>query len=349
LLVSVIARSAECAGCEVTIDYLGQLGSNADTVLLSSESMIVARKDGGFILAPTARDGEAAAFDSLNAVARSYGRLGGGPGENGRIMNVLPWRGDTILFAGFDRLTFLTGDDGHGRTARLERPSPSHRTVALPGVSTIVRNYTYPPDHQFIVFSEDGTILSQLGNAWRASTGGDVYDALAELGPAGDSAQFWSAPQRYRMHADLWSAVDGTHLRRFRDSVPWFAPYDSAQLYQFILDGNDSENPPPPFLRGIRETSGGVLWLLYSVPAKDWARSEDTLPPLQRRLRREAYDAVLELRNPVSGASLLSVWSSVPFARLVNDSLLADRRQTEEGFWVYDVYKVALHRHGAGL
>lgn len=341
---AVIVRGDGCDGCELVIDYLGRLGSSSDTLLMTAETMIAVRADGAFIAAPLSGDGEAVIFDSLGAVGRPFGRFGDGPGENGRILHVLPWLGDTVLFAGFDRLTFLSGDRGEGRTSRLARPSPSHRTVALPDEAAVVRNYSYPPDRQFVVFNEDGSWRVDMGKGWETGSRRDVNAALGELGPATESHLFWSAPQRYRVKMDLWNAVDGSLMRSFQDTVSWFVPYDSASLYRFMLEGNDVENPPPPFLRGIRETADSVLLLLYNVPARDWTRSRDTLPVTQRGLRRVAYDAVLDLRDPTSGRSLLTVWSSTPFARLVNDTLLADRQQTEDGFWIYEIYRVRFRR-----
>jgi len=143
---------------------------------------------------------------------------------------------------------------------------------------------------------------------------------------------------------DLWDATNGTHVRRFEGDASWYEPYDSAGLYQFMLDGNDVENPPPPFLRGIRETSDSILVLLFNVPARDWERSHDTLPVNQRGFRSVAYDGVLDLRDPTSGQSLLTLWSSLPFARLINDTLIANRVQTEDGLWVYDIYKMQFTR-----
>ena len=344
LETAVIKRGPACQTCALDIGYLGRLGTSADSMLMTAETVIAVRPDGAFIAAPLSVDGEAAIFDSLGAVARAYGRAGEGPGENGRILHVLPWRGDTMLFAGFDRLTFLSGPRGEGRTSRLERPSPSHRTVALPEADAIVRNYSYPADPPFVVFGADGRIRFRLGEQAQPGSRRDTYRVLAELGPARDPHRFWSAPQRYGIAFDLWDARVGTRVQRFEETAAWYTPYDSTALYQFIFDGNDVENPPPPFLRGIRETRDGVLMLLYNVPARDWTRTTDTLPPNQRGMRPEAYDGVLDLRDPTSGESLLTVWTDLPFARLVNDTLLADRRQTEEGFWVYDIYRVRFRR-----
>ena len=344
LVTEVVARSSHCAACTLDVSFLGTLGSSSDSVLLTSETAISVSRDGAFLAAPTSRDGEGAIYDSLGGAARTYGRFGDGPGENGRILGVLPWRGDTTLFVGFDRLTFLTGPEGHGRTARLERPSPSHRTVALPEVNAVVRNYSYPPERQFLVFDADGGALTQLGSQAQAGVRGDIYEALGELGNAAAPHHFWSSPQRYQIRIDLWDARSGAHVKRLQDTAPWYTPYDSAALYQFMLDGNDSENPPPPFLRGLRESRDAVLWLLYNGPARDWAPIRDTLPPLQRGVRRAAYDGIIDLRDPISGQSILTVWTNLPFARLINDTLLADRRQTEDGFWVYDIYKAVLRR-----
>src|SRR5690606_16975859 len=162
---------------------------------------------------------------------------------------------DTTLFVGFDRLSFLAGEHGTGRSSRLERPSPSHRTVALPHDSAVVRNYTYAPERQFAVFSEDGGLRTDMGRGWETGAGRDVYTMLAELGPASGPHQFWSAPQRYRLEAQLWDARSGAPIRGFVDSADWYVPYDSAALHQFLREGNDVENPPLPFLRGIRETA----------------------------------------------------------------------------------------------
>ena len=331
--------------CTLDITKVGTLGGPGDSVLLTTETMITVRSDGRFIVAPTSRSGEAALYDSLNGVGRSYGRRGEGPGENGRILNVLPWPGDSVLVVGFGRFTILGGDRGAGRTIRLERTSASDRTVALPADGVIVRNYTYPPDREFVVFNVDGSIRTEMGYTWNSGFRGDIYQALGELGPAQRPHSFWSAPLRYRHVAELWDARTGASLRTLALNTPWYTPYDSASFYRFMLSGGDEASAPPPFVVGVREAVDSVLWLVYDTPARNWSGRSDTMPPDRRRPRREAYDAVIELVDPVSGDELLSTWVNLPLARLVNDSLLADQRQTSDGFWVYDIYKAKLRRH----
>ncbi len=340
----VVARGPGCDACALEFTRLGRLGGPSDTVLLSNETMIVARDDGSYIAAPTSRNGEAAIFDSLGASARPYGASGDGPGENGRILNVVPWLGDSTVFAGFSRLTVLSGDLGQGRTIRLERASPSHRTVSLPTYGIVVRNYSYPPDRQFVAFSSDGAVLAEMGADPQPGMRRDVYVAIGEVGPSQRPGAFWSAPQRYRIQMDQWDAGDGSHLRHFEDTASWYSPYDSAGLTNFIFAGNDAVSPPPPFLRGIRESADSILWLLYSTPARDWSPTRDSVPALQRRLRREAYDGMIDLRDPSSGRVLLTTWVNLPFVQMVNDSLLVDRQEDEDGFWAFDVYKVRLRR-----
>ena len=248
------------------------------------------------------------------------------------------------MFAGFSRLTILGGARGQGRTIRLERTSASPRTVVLSLDKIVVRNYSYPPDRQFVAFNNDGSIRAEMGSTWKPGYQGDIQEAIGELGPAQRRHAFWSAPQRYRIQMDLWDARDGSHLRTLRDTVPWFMPYDSASLVQFVLGGNDVTHPPPPFLRGIRESSDSVLWLLYNIPARNWSPTHDTIPPMQRHWRREAYDGVIDLRDAGTGRELMTTWTNLPLVGFVNDSLLVDRRRTEDGFWVYVVYKVRLRR-----
>lgn len=315
-------------------------------MLLVNETVVSVRADGKYVLAPTSRMGEAAIFDSLGAVGRPFGRLGGGPGENGRLLNVLPWRGDSVLLVGFDRLMVLGGERGGGRTIRIERTSASHRTVILPADGMIVRNYPYPPDRQFVAFDTDGNIRSEAGRAWSSRGVGNFDDAIAELGPPQRPHTFWSAANRYRIHIDLWDVRDGAHLQTIEYAAPWYPTYDSAAFYRFIAEGGDEVHPPPPFLRGIRESADTILWLLYDVPARNWTPRHDTLPPAAAgvRLHREAYDGVIDLRDPRSGAELLTVWINLPFIAFVNDTLLVDRVQDEDGFFVEDIYKVSFRR-----
>lgn len=340
----VIARGPGCDSCTLEFEYLGRLGGPADTILLSRATMVLARSDGAFIAAPGSQDDDAAFFDSLGATARPYGVRGDGPGENGRILNVLPWLGDSVVFAGFDRLTVLGGERGMGRTIRVLQVSASPSSVALPADGIVVRNFVYPPHREFVAFDNDGSIRAEMGAPRPPGYVGDVYESLGELGRSAQPHTFWSAPLRYRIQMDLWDARDGSLLKQFRDTVSWYTPHDSADMMQFLMAGNDMANPPPPALRGLRESSDSVLWLLYNVAARDWAFMDDGSPPLRRHPRREAYDGVIDLRDPTTGESLLTTWINLPLAQIVNDSLLADRRETEDGFWVVDIYKVRFRR-----
>lgn len=344
LLSEVIARGPGCASCSLEFEYLGQLGGPDDTILLSRATMIVAREDGAFIAAPGSQDDDAAVFDSLGATPRPFGRRGDGPGENGRILNVLPWLGDSVVLAGFSRLTILGGERGEGRTIRVMEVSASPSSVALPAEGIIVRNFVHPPYREFVAFNNEGSIRAEIGPPRPPGAAGDVYESSGQLGYAQRPHAFWSAPLRYRIQMDLWDARDGSHLKQFQDTVSWFTPHDSADMIQFLLAGNDMANPPPPAILGLRESSDSVLWLLYNVAARDWAFTDDGSPPLRRHPRREAYDGVLDLRDPATGQVLVTTWINLPFAQIVNDTLLADRWETEEGFWVLDIYKVRLQR-----
>jgi hypothetical protein len=343
LISEVIARGPGCEHCTLEFTKLGQLGGPHDTVLLTIETRIAVRDDGKFIAGPTSEGGVAAIFDSIGAIARPYGTAGEGPGENGRILNVLPWPGDSVLLVGWHRLNLVGGDRGQGRTIPLDRVSASSRTVALPRDGIVVRNYNSPPNRAFLAFNMDGSLRSGMGPAWVPGEMEDNYETIGELGPAQQPHAFWSAPQRYRIEMDLWDARDGSRLRQLRDTVPWYTPYDSAALTTFILAGLDAKNPPPPFSRGIRETADSVLWQLYAVPAQDWAPT-DSIPARYWGFRRQAYDGVLDLRDPISGQGVMTIRTNLSFMQFVNDSLLAYQRDTDDGFWVYDIYKVVFRR-----
>jgi hypothetical protein len=307
--------------------------------LLDGTSRLALLDDGRFVAAPTTSPGEAAVFDSIGAPARSFGRKGSGPGELGLINSLSSWPGDSVVLFESFRWDFLGGARGSGRNVVLGKSIVGFESAVLPVDRLIVFTNHYRTTAQFLVLDPSGTIVRGMGIPQDSGTS---YSRAAALGAARRQHAFWSGASHYRHFLELWS-TDGTRLAAFDQSPAWFKSYEDEELQDSYAKG-DLVTKPLPFLREVREATLGTVWMLFGVATKNWT-PQTTPEPRPRRPTHDhyhprAWDAVFDLIDAKTGRVRLAERTDRPFGGFINDTLVFDRNELQDGTWHFVVYKV---------
>ncbi|MGD9523245.1 MAG: hypothetical protein AB7N73_06405 [Gemmatimonadales bacterium] len=115
---------------------------------------------------------------------------------------------------------------------------------------------------------------------------------------AGNGGEIWTVTMTHRFVIEAWDTA-GRWLRRFDQAPEWFAPYDR-------LDAPGPDRPPQPAVQGIWLGAHGRLWVLGKVADPEWASGLGPVVNGTASILRpdDAFDTVLELRDPATGAVL---------------------------------------------
>ena len=182
--------------------------------------------DGRIVVANTGSH-ELRVFDASGIHVATWGRRGEGPGEFNPLLQVHPWRGDSLLalYSPAHHLSVLDSEGNVGRAFSLERDDSFFQVEAVLPVGAIVSSDLLPrsladglsrPEETYRVKDAEGDMLSLLGsfpgtewfNSWSGSRGWGV-----------------EIPHAHRISTFAWG-----------DLVA-IAPNDTYEVRVFGLDG----------------------------------------------------------------------------------------------------------------
>jgi hypothetical protein len=168
------------------------------------------------------------------------------------------------------------------------------------------------------IFQSTGSRVHSFGAASSDGADGSVGTINGTLALAAPD-KFWTT-EMDRYELSLWS-TGGTRLRVLERRPEWFKPWHA-------WDGRIDVAPPAPRMIAIRQTRGGQLLTLASVPAADWtpvpgrAANREAPPPTARDFER-ATDTVIELIEPSRGIVVASKRFKQTLVDILNDTLMA--------------------------
>ncbi|MFQ5704767.1 MAG: hypothetical protein ACE5HT_12195 [Gemmatimonadales bacterium] len=183
----------------------------------------------------------------------------------------------------------------------------------------------------------DGKIRLSFGAEDPIYLPGISYQMDRALAYAG-AGRIWSA-QKTRYVVELWDTA-GTKQAEFIRHPDWFEPWDK--------DGPLSPTSPPlPRREAIQQDAQGRLWVLLTVPARDWTRglqekkgpSGITYYPDQLHL---LFDSILEVIDPESGTLIASGRFPQYLQNFVDEKTVLGYREDSEGFPYIDIWRVEL-------
>lgn len=263
------------------------------------------------------------------------------------MIGIYPWTGDSVLSYEAFRFNFLADKNGTGRTLRTGTSITGYNAIGIPEAGDVVLNNVYPPFGQFIIFdASTGQVKTQIIGLADTSTGRkgvqDAYATDAVLGYAAGRRAFWAGATHYRYQLDLWTP-EGRLLSSITRTPPWYSAYDSVALHRRDSLG-DYQVKPLPYLKAIRETQDGLLLVLYGIASRNWKPTSVPDNEDPHAYARSAHDGMLDIRDAKTGSLVMSEWMSLPMRGFVNDTLMYDRVESDDGIWRIDVYRLQIAR-----
>jgi len=249
-------------------------------------------------------------------------------------------RDSVFILDAIGRITVLSPSLELVRTTPIPGPRPSaYDAVLLPG-----RGYAFdsqrdssPPLH---AYSFDGQQLAHFGYPQPNCRGCVRY--AYRIASASDGS-IWAVQAHYRYLGTRWDA-NGTLLDSGMVNSPWFAPYDSI-----MSPAPDRE--PQAHVWSIWQDRSGLLWVLGATGAPDWpdglgeARTGEEGGARFYPIKDMAavFDGIIEIIEPAT-------WSIVarrrldntPFLQAIRPGVVASLRETSDGWWQAEVYRVEL-------
>jgi hypothetical protein len=152
----------------------------------------------------------------------------------------------------------------------------------------------------------------------------------------------WSA-RLEKYEVEEWS-FNGALRRRLVRQPSWFPPWKSA------VPAPEDEEVPSVRIRGIQQTSDGRLWVLATVPRRNWSPDPAMTKRDKRRERKilaaaslgKYVDTMIDVIDPLKGQLLASQRVEGAFIGFASENLIYSRRELDSGSEVIDVWQVRL-------
>jgi hypothetical protein len=282
-----IRHSVACRECRVEFTKLATLGKPTDSVLISGSFTLDRDSRGRFY---TSSDySQVIVYDAHGNFLRTIGRPGDGPGELGRVSEL-------IARAGFVRSPIVSVTVDKADTIFVYHPpkitvfSPNYkyvRTITLtPGVGNILHGPWRLADGSFVlggdyrhdpaligysihVATPDGRITRNLGVETQVTPQTRI-PLLSELRIATDGRSIWSV---YGYSFDQWRIADNAHLAKLTiTDVPW-------------LERPQAAGVPPVNIQFVGMDSSERIWSIGRLRSPSQKNSDRILELFDTRTR----------------------------------------------------------------
>lgn len=290
-----------CRVCSLRYDTSFVLRSDLDSVFVEYPGSAVMDRAGNLVIT-SPRLATPAMFDSGGRFVRRVGHRGGGPGEFERatLLSVGPKGSIYVMDAGLARVSVVDAD-GAVRTSGVRGVlSPTAMVVLADGsiiLSAFSTTDTVAPQPFVRIDMQTGGVRRFGERVQNFDVGRRGFRRFV-LGPSATGG-FWSV-----------EVFDGT-LRKYgpaltptfiRPPPPWFP---KGQVREAPSIGQDGR-PPTTFVRAAVEDGQGRLWLVTSVPSRQWRRfaaesTEGIDRGSQPRMVSRLYESMIEILDASTG------------------------------------------------
>jgi hypothetical protein len=306
--VKEISTSPACRECSIDLQELPTI-RDSDPGWLAGYQTFTSDSRGRFHSTNAfVNPGVIVMFDPSGRQIAAYGRgAGDGPGEGRLIAAPFFSAGDTSFVPDLrlQRVNVWSPELTFVRSFRF--PGAIHDALLLNGGRMIVaahvpsREQSGWPLH--LISTADGRILRSFGVDVPAFRRDLVYMSRRRLAPDTHStSHFWVAHVADYV-IEKWD-TNGARLLAFRRRPSWFPPYAETM--------GRRESTQPSLITGMWQDSEGLIWVVISVPDRQYAENRRELPSVggfravEPTSRRSLVDTVIEVFDPVSGNLIAS-------------------------------------------
>jgi len=345
-----------CPTCTLTLEKLAVVGSASDPELLPDFVRLLQLPDGGYIVAPTAREpGQLLRYDRSGKYVGTLGKLGDGPGEYRSIHSMVFARGDSLSLMGQRRITTISLATGRGRSEPVTLESFFHLVLAD---GRAVINVMAQKEPMFALLTPTSQLSSRFGPMppmvvlprQNGRTIGDPYATWVAMAPS-PSGGFWAGAIYYG-HRLQKLAPSGQVLFETARKPSWFPTFVYADIDEKLYRLGELRTPRPTIMSAVGVTPTGQVITLSRVADAKWKADPKAPPPkppggeypvenLVPTGGIDRYvDSVLELYREADGAFLGSWRSDALLGQMTPNGLIYLKGEDGDGVVSYTVYRV---------
>jgi len=319
----VVSDDVSCEECRITLERQHTVGEMDDPLSLGFMDWKTAAlsRTAALFVGPMYQPGSVSVFSPSGAYLTSYGRLGDGPGDLGRILTILadPKGGVSILQP--------------GRISRIDEGGEIHLEGRL---LTTVDDAEFLRNGNLVVAGSGGEKMTGFGQRlhefdqdlrWLRSfdeealgTQANTWDLFRILGSSPRGGLWVGRPNVYEV--SYWEA--GREARILRREADWFHAWTSQPA------GSPFGRRPNPMVTDIIEDSEERLWVLISIAGPHW---EPIPPPRLGDIRavEGRIVSVIEVISLESGSLLAREMAPVNLKRFLAPGVAVSVEETADG------------------
>lgn len=326
----IILSAPSCKTCRIENVVVVEIGKDPSAQEAAPDGLMGALQLGrNFLAVPRSMNLLPVVFGPDGKVVRVLGRRGGGPGEfNGPGLIALT-RGDSVLIADGATGRFSVFD-GSWKFARQMPMGGGYETWVPLADGRIIAGFSpghSPTPEILTIMDPGGKRLGAFGVPTAADTAGGM------MGPplmVTDGRMIWSANYVGPYRVVEWNPTTRQRGRTWVRRGPEFLDKLTAREVS-------PTQRPQPHVKGLLR-DGPLLWVLYSVPGKEWAKGlvQKEMPSHNGMVKMWVtenpdlvFDTIVEAIEIASGQLLASRRFDEHFTAIVSTGTLAMHRSED--------------------
>lgn len=274
---------------------------------------------------PGAGSGVPQVYDDNNRYLGALGAEGDGPGEMHDPVFARIGPGDSIyIFAENPRV--LVFDPQRALHRSITLPAPVWDGAVLSDGRIAVTSAAHDRPLPFFVLDSRGVVRATLGGGDSTSRGIRSPRWLA----VDRDGSYWTMPLQYHWRLEHWDS-GGRLIAALEEEPDWFPPYGEQATAT-------AATPPPSTVQGFWLDRDDRLWVLGRVADRTWRKGLTVSSPDSSAGGTviadpdRAYDTILEVRDPVTGAVLASTRFGDYFPAYTEPGVLMRILETAQGW-----------------
>lgn len=337
MLTALVSAPLACSSPELgpmRLEVIAELGDGSGPGAIPTWPRVSARHPGGFrIVVPQPGVGafNPKAFDDGgNFLGELEGPRDGGAGFVQPLFARLGPDSTIWIFDAAARVLVFDATRRYRRTLML--PIAPWDAVVLGDGRVAVTNSAYGLALPWLLLDQDGHEVRRFG------ADGEVVPSPRRI-VLGQGGTIWTLTMTHRLQIEHWD-TSGTLIAQFDPTATWFTPYDH-------LDSPSDSSPPQATVQDSWIDDDGRVWLVGKAADATWRAGLGTSGTSIVRAD-QAYDTVIEVRDPTTGVLLESARLDASYPFVVEPGVLMRPTVIEGGWFRAELVAVSLVTDAAG-
>ena len=254
-----LARVRLCTGCELKLEAIVSFGADTGAGMIESEmTQVTYDADARTFAAFVRRSSSVLLFDQNGRYLRTIGRLGRGPAELFRIVDVQLSGSQLVLLDMAPKVVVMDLAGQVISESSLRIPPSSFRIAddSTLVVGSMIRSRDLVGYPLHLVRKSTGQAIAHFGSLDGQFTAAEPLSDFVLLGMSSDRNRIWHG-RLATLHLEEWS-ITNRLLRTIKGDIEWFGR------------GAESQGGPRVTIQAFGIDDRQRLWVLSQVPDANW-------------------------------------------------------------------------------